>query len=139
LFDQFRIIKVVWHLHSQSNAINVTGASANQPGFLAYSVDYDDGATPTSLNYMLQYDQCKILLSHESADIQFVPRATFLTIGTTGAPAANSTEGQWMNVGQGTATQYFGFKFYVTAAAGSSQITNWFYWADMYFEFKSTR
>lgn len=138
LFDEYKIDKLVFHIVNVSNDIlpNSTGPPTN-PGMCFYAVDYDDAGTPTSKNYMLQYDNCKYLLPSQSAHVSFVPKVILDTEGNGGMTTGVTLGSAWVNVGTGIVNHY-GLKMWLDGGNGP-QIYQWRCIVDYYITFRKAR
>lgn len=133
LYDEYKIQKVVLTFIPGRN---INTFSTNQLfGQIAYVVDHDDAAVPTSSSTLFQYPSCKIKSVRSQFSVTINPKlASSVYNGLTDAYSARS---QYVDCAYADVPHY-GFKYYMSPSGVSSTISYDIY-ARYYVSFKGVR
>jgi len=135
VFDMYRIVGASVSFVPQVTQ-NITN-TAYMPRLFSV-IDYDDAATPTSINQLLQYDSIVIggpCRAHIRALDPHIAVAAYSGAFTSFANLRN----QWIDIASAT-VQHYGLKFACEAGlAGQTNLQQYQVDVELFMEFKSTR
>lgn len=139
LFDQYRIDRIELTFRPVYNVNNFLAsgtAGANQMQRIYTVVDYDDDASPTTLQQLEEYTNCKIH-QYETFTISFVPHVAnavysgaFTSFGNLRSP--------WIDCASSTVAHY-GIKWGVTGSLNATYNQAWNVAGKMWVSFKNVR
>lgn len=133
LYDMYKINLVKWTLIPRGNSSDVTTQGQSMGVFTA--LDYDDNATPASLDTIMQYQNMKMTRSTQQHKRILRPLARNNIIGA-GGTVNNGPYRGWLDCGS-TTTPHFGIKFWLQALP--SGIQQYDIKLDYYLSFKNVR
>jgi len=107
--------------------------ASNQSGFVHTVIDYDDGSTPASESYMLQYDTLQTSPGGVEFERTWIPRIASAAYNGALAAYYQPPPFQWIDAA-GPSVQHYGLKYYIPA---TTTVSTWKVIINVTFQFKS--
>ena len=143
LYDQYRIKAIKWQLIPKQGTATVFPPTV-LPGQVSimpkiYSViDYDDSAPPTSLDQMLQYENCKYTRANKTHTRFFKPAVATEVFNTGITTAYGMRQNAWLDCNSNQ-IEHYGLKVWVEASTALTPRWDFDIICKFYMEFKNVR
>lgn len=141
LYDQYKISKVVvkWLPRGNQSDLGISGSTALTGNISRmFSVlDFDDDATPSSIDQLCQYQNMKITGTHQVHSRVFKPAVRIEAATGLGTTANIIKRDQWIDV-TNTNIKHYGVKLAIQPPPNSASIT-YDAMVTMYLAFKNVR
>lgn len=144
LYDAYRIRKVVFRMYPQKQYMVTPDTLAGGlpvSGSILTALDHDGGASPASVNDMMQYSTCKMqnVFTFKPIIRTVYPNPNGgVSDGGAIVAASNLSNKTWINCSR-TGIPYNGIAVYVEGYASATTAQSWRVFADYYIEFKGVR
>ncbi len=137
-FDQYKINKIDLEFRPANQLAVCGGAGARS--YLAFAVDFDSAAIPTSVNDILQYSNVIVLHPGQAYTVSFVPHC-LLGVDNGSVQPAVTTRSPWLDLLTPDVV-YYGIRAVVTQASfttGTSNPPAWQVHARLHISLRSSR
>lgn len=144
LYDSYRIRKVVFRMYPQKQYMvtpDTVAGGLPVSGSILTAIDHDGGASPASVNDMMQYSTCKMqnVFTFKPIIRTVFPNANGgVSDGAAIVEASNLSNKTWINCSR-TGIPYNAIAVYVEGYASATTAQSWRVFADYYIEFKGVR
>ena len=135
LFDQYKIEKVVVHMIPFSTGSLMT---QNVSFPLITVIDFDDAATPTTEDFLLQYANNSITHANQEVHRTLIPRVAAAVYDAGGLFNGYANQQTWIDAAS-PAVVHYGFKAGIGPAFGTVGVAGWNIYADYHLAFRATR
>ncbi len=117
LFDQYRLDEVEVWIKPRGNSI--PGSSSGFTPTLFVVIDRDDSSSPTSIQYLQEYDNCVMLQVNEGLKMRFKPSVAPALYASGAFTGYAIEQDLWVDASN-TAVPHYGVKWGLTGTAISS-------------------
>jgi len=136
IFDQYRLSAIRVRIVPNNNAIGLVTNSTTNIVSLYCVLDYDNVSSITTTAGAEYYDNCIQLLSGETMERTFRPRAAVALYGGAFTSYGN-VDDMWIDSAN-TAVQHYGLKIFVPqSTSGQTLLQSWQITYEYFFEFRS--
>ncbi len=139
LFDQWRIVEMVVHIHPSNRVGSPLQYTQTLPPAVYFIVDNDDAASPGTLSAMREYQTCKLLDPYQPHTIHVRPRIAAALYNGASTGYGLAPVGTWIDCSN-SSVPYYGVKLGVSGGnSGQTELWNAWVHVQLVFELRHVR